>query len=170
MHNFRIHKQFLQNITLKIQIVASALKQIFHVRPSKIMQFYKNNTYPAKPGDTCQSRVFHRILLIIILFTPTLYCNNYSFVSELQKPPLWTSASSEGQFCGLEMNFSWCTIKNNVLNNTQLLETTPKGNSSDGNCVTLGLSENMASAQLSLAPCTDSKYYMCQVLLKFYDQ
>jgi hypothetical protein len=39
----------------------------------------------------------------------------------------------------------------------------PTGNETLSNCVTLGLSKNGSSAQLSLAACSESKSLMCQV-------
>jgi hypothetical protein len=82
--------------------------------------------------------------------------------------PLWTAASSEGQFCGLERTFAWCTtgtiVKEIFINDTQLWDSTPKGSASEGNCVAMSLKTDESSAQLSLAACSDSKSFMCQVL------
>lgn len=81
---------------------------------------------------------------------------------------LWTSASSDGQYCALERTFAWCTTGNIVnetyINDTQLWASKPDGSESAGNCVTLSLNKDETSAQLSLAACTESKKYMCQVL------
>jgi hypothetical protein len=41
----------------------------------------------------------------------------------------------------------------------------PTGNESLANCMTLELSKNESSAQLSLAACTEAKPYMCQVFI-----
>jgi hypothetical protein len=89
-------------------------------------------------------------------------------MSEIQRMPLWTAASSEGQYCALDRTFAWCTTGTIVemlfINDIKLWDATPKGSASDGNCVTMSLTTNESSAQLSLAACSDSKSYMCQVL------
>jgi hypothetical protein len=91
---------------------------------------------------------------------------NYN-VPDLQRMPLWTAASSEGQYCALDRTFAWCTsgniVKEIFINDTQLWDSTPKGSASEGNCVAMSLKTDESSAQLSLAACSDSKSYMCQV-------
>lgn len=79
----------------------------------------------------------------------------------------WTSASSDGEFCSAERMFAWCTengtvVNEAIINNSDLWASQQSGNDSAGNCVTLGLSKN-GTTQLSLASCSDSKPYMCQV-------
>jgi len=85
----------------------------------------------------------------------------------LGKPSLWTSASSEGLFCALERTFAWCSsgraADEAFVNNTELWTAIPSGNETNANCVTLGLNKNGSSAQLSLAACSESKSFMCQV-------
>jgi hypothetical protein len=79
----------------------------------------------------------------------------------------WTSASSEGQYCALERTLAWCTtgtvVEEILINNTQLWTSPPDGNETAGNCVAMSLNKNETIAQLSLAACTESKSYMCQV-------
>jgi hypothetical protein len=91
---------------------------------------------------------------------------NYN-IPELQRWPLWTAASSDGQYCAMERTFAWCTtgaiLEEIFINDTQQWDATPKGSASDGNCVAMSLKTDESSAQLSLAACSDSKSYMCQV-------
>jgi hypothetical protein len=79
------------------------------------------------------------------------------------------SASSEGQYCALERTYAWCStgaiVEGSYINDTQLWAVKPDGSESAGNCVALGLNNNKTSAQLSLAACTDTKSYMCQVFI-----
>jgi hypothetical protein len=103
-------------------------------------------------------------------FYPDTICDvktNYN-IPELQRIPLWTAASSEGQYCALDRTFAWCTsgtiLEEIFINDTQLWDSTPKGSASDGNCVAMSLKTDESSVQLSLAACSDSKSYMCQVL------
>jgi hypothetical protein len=88
-------------------------------------------------------------------------------VLEHMPMPLWTSASSEGKYCALDRTFAWCTtskiVEEMFVNDTLLWDGIPQGSDTDGNCITLKLNQNKSSAQLSLAACTDSKSYMCQV-------
>lgn len=83
------------------------------------------------------------------------------------QPSFWSSASSEGLFCASERSFTWCTSGNYIddasVKNPQLWNEAPTGNESLANCVSLGLSKNENSAELSLAACTESKPFMCQV-------
>lgn len=80
----------------------------------------------------------------------------------------WTAASSEGQFCNLKRTFSWCTtgtiIDEAYVNDANIWVEKPTGNESAGNCIALGLSANDISPQLSLAECTESNSFMCQVV------
>jgi hypothetical protein len=90
-------------------------------------------------------------------------------VAELDtRMSFWTSASSEGHYCALERTYAWCTtgtiVDGSYINDTQIWAAMPDGSASAGNCVALGLNNNKTSAQLSLAACTDTKSYMCQVL------
>jgi hypothetical protein len=91
----------------------------------------------------------------------------FSNISEFHGMSFWTSASSEGQYCALERKLAWCTtgtiIEENKINDARIWTTPPYGNESAGNCVAMSLTNNESSAQLSLAACTESKSYMCQV-------
>jgi hypothetical protein len=88
-------------------------------------------------------------------------------ISDFQQMSFWTSASSEGQNCALERKLAWCTtgtiIEEILINDAQLWTTPPYGNESAGNCVAMSLTNNETITQLSLAACTESKSYMCQV-------
>jgi hypothetical protein len=79
----------------------------------------------------------------------------------------WSSASSEGLFCAAERTFAWCSsgtaVEESFVNNTELWTAIPTGNETLANCVTLGSNKNGSSAQLSLAACSESKSFMCQV-------
>jgi hypothetical protein len=111
-----------------------------------------------------------------ILRENNIWCDNWELIiltmSELLGIPLWTSASSEGQYCALDRTFAWCTtgtvVEQIFLNDTILWDSTPKGSALEGNCVAMSLKTDESSAQLSLATCSDSKSYMCQVFKLSY--
>jgi hypothetical protein len=108
-----------------------------------------------------------------LIFLPVKFNANAKYkccelnVIEHMLMPLWTSASSEGKYCAVDRTFAWCTtstiIEEMSVNDTQLWDGIPQGSDASGNCVTLKLNKNESSAQFSLAACTDSKPYMCQV-------
>jgi hypothetical protein len=95
-----------------------------------------------------------------------LFIINVKFI-EISRMQFWTSASSEGQSCNLNRTFAWCTtgtiFDEKYTDDAQIWMAVPNGSESAGNCVTLGLSKDETSAQLSLAACADSKSYLCQV-------
>jgi hypothetical protein len=107
-----------------------------------------------------------------ILFSLMLHSNNNVIIrAEFRlQSSFWTSASSEGEFCASERTFAWCTsgsiFNESSVNDAILWTVIPTGNESTSNCVSLGLSKNEGSAQLSLAACSESKPFMCQVLLQ----
>jgi hypothetical protein len=80
---------------------------------------------------------------------------------------LWTSASSEGPQCTEQRKFAWCTSGNimeeKYVNDAGIWGEKPIGNTSVGSCVSMTLNQNESNAQLSLAACTDSKSFLCQV-------
>lgn len=96
-------------------------------------------------------------------------CHIMTKYLDLKQKSFWTSASSEGQNCGIERTFAWCTsgaiVDEKYVNDAQLWLNAPNGSETTANCVALGLSSSETSAQLSLAACADSKSFMCQVLI-----
>jgi hypothetical protein len=80
---------------------------------------------------------------------------------------VWTSASSEGLYCGSERTFAWCSsgafVEQTFVNNPHLWTAIPNGNESLANCVSLELSKNESSVQLALSACSESKSSVCQV-------